>query len=117
MGKREDVMATSSARKPKKPPANQSSAFEGPSDPSVFPTEQGTDAIAEPHPELTPEPGDPRDADGQPLPDGGVAQHPVHDEDQEDLQSEDFEEEIDEIEAHGLTPDEEDLAKRNRRER
>lgn len=32
---------------------------------------------------------------GQPLEDGGVEQHPVHDDDQEDLQPEDFEEEID----------------------
>lgn len=30
-------------------------------------------------------------------PDGGVAQHPIHDEDQEDLAPEDYEEEIDEV--------------------
>jgi hypothetical protein len=33
--------------------------------------------------------------DTRPPEDGGVAQHPVHDDDQEDLQPEDFEEEID----------------------
>jgi hypothetical protein len=33
--------------------------------------------------------------DTRPPEDGGVEQHPVHDDDQEDLQPEDFEEEID----------------------
>jgi hypothetical protein len=30
-------------------------------------------------------------------PDGGVAQHPIHDEDQEDLEPDDYEEEVDEV--------------------
>lgn len=30
-------------------------------------------------------------------PDGGIAQHPIHDEDQEDLEPEDYEEEVDEV--------------------
>lgn len=30
-------------------------------------------------------------------PDGGVAQHPIHDEDQEDLEPDDYEQEIDEV--------------------
>ena len=36
--------------------------------------------------------------DGRPLTDGGAADHPIHDEDQEDLEPQDYEEEIDEVE-------------------
>jgi hypothetical protein len=35
-------------------------------------------------------------------PDGGVAEHPIHDEDQENLEPDDYEEEIDEVEAAGI---------------
>jgi hypothetical protein len=42
--------------------------------------------------------------DNQPPEDGGVDQHPVHDDDQEDLQPEDFEEEIDAASEGGFDP-------------
>jgi hypothetical protein len=35
-------------------------------------------------------------------PDGGIAQHPIHDEDQEDLAPEDYEEEIEEVQQVGI---------------
>jgi hypothetical protein len=40
-------------------------------------------------------------AEDETSPDGGVAQHPIHDDDLEDLGPEDFEDEIDEIEEVG----------------
>jgi hypothetical protein len=39
---------------------------------------------------------------GSPPIDGGVAEHPIHDDDLEDLGPEDFEEEIDEVEQKRL---------------
>jgi hypothetical protein len=41
----------------------------------------------------------------QPAEDGGVAQHPVHDSDTEDLDSEDYEELTDEVEETGIKPE------------
>jgi len=40
-----------------------------------------------------------------PAEDGGVAQHPVHDSDTEDLDSEDYEELTDEVEDTGIKPE------------
>jgi hypothetical protein len=44
-------------------------------------------------PDSLPRRGDPGTLDTRP--DGGVAQHPIHDEDQEDMEPDDFEDEID----------------------
>jgi hypothetical protein len=41
----------------------------------------------------------------QPEEDGGVGQHPIHDSDIEDLDSEDYEELTDEIEDTGIKPE------------
>ena len=41
----------------------------------------------------------------QPLEDGGVGQHPIHDSDTEDLGPEDYEELTDEVEITGIRPD------------
>ncbi|WP_068022027.1 hypothetical protein [Rhodoplanes sp. Z2-YC6860] len=41
----------------------------------------------------------------QPTEDGGVAQHPLHDSDTEDLDSEDYEELTDEVEDTGIKPE------------
>ncbi len=45
---------------------------------------------------------------GSPPIDGGVSEHPIHDDDLEDLGPEDFEEEIDEVAKKGLAPQVED---------
>jgi hypothetical protein len=41
----------------------------------------------------------------QPPEDGGVAQHPIHDSDEEDLGPEDFEEQTDEVAETGIKTD------------
>lgn len=48
-------------------------------------------------PASLPRPEEKLDTDGSPPIDGGVAEHPVHDDDLEDLGPEDFEEEVDEV--------------------
>ena len=53
-----------------------------------------------PHPEDGIEPGGSR-----PPEDGGVAQHPVHDSDMEDLGPEDYEELTDEVAKVGIKPE------------
>lgn len=50
-----------------------------------------------PAPGSMPRPDEERQADGTPPIDGGVEQHPVHDEDLEDRGPEDFEQEIEEV--------------------
>jgi hypothetical protein len=42
--------------------------------------------------------------DNRPQEDGGVEQHPLHDDDQEDLQPEDFEEQVDAAADGGFDP-------------
>ena len=58
-------------------------------------------------PATVPAPGEEEMAPGvlTPAEDGGVAQHPVHDSDIEDLDSEDYEELTDEVEDTGIKPD------------
>jgi hypothetical protein len=48
-------------------------------------------------PGAMPRPDEGRQTDGSPLLDGGVDQHPIHDEDQEDQGSEDYEQQIEEV--------------------
>jgi hypothetical protein len=50
-------------------------------------------------PDLTPDSLPPRSEPGvtDTRPDGGVAEHPIHDEDQDDLEPDDYEEEVDEV--------------------
>ncbi len=50
-------------------------------------------------PATLPRPEEQLETDGSPPIDGGVAEHPIHDDDLEDLGPEDFEEEIDELET------------------
>ena len=52
-----------------------------------------------------PEPADDfSQRDTRPAEDGGVEQHPLHDDDQEDLQPEDFEEQVDAAAEGGFDP-------------
>lgn len=48
-----------------------------------------------------PRPDEERQADGSPPVDGGVEQHPIHDEDQEDQGPEDYERQIEEVASAG----------------
>jgi hypothetical protein len=50
-------------------------------------------------PEALPRPEENLDSDGSPPIDGGVAEHPIHDDDLEDLGPEDYEQEVDEVAA------------------
>jgi hypothetical protein len=66
-------------------------------EPDVLPD----DARRRDQPDLTPDSLPPaRESDlTDTRPDGGVAEHPIHDEDQEDLEPDDYEREVDEIAA------------------
>ena len=57
-------------------------------------------------PAIVPHPEDPVEIGGvSPPEDGGVAQHPIHDDDLEDLGLEDYEEMADEVAKTGIKPD------------
>jgi hypothetical protein len=57
-------------------------------------------------PGLVPRPGENAQIGGvSPSEDGGVAQHPIHDDDLEDLDPEDYEEMTDEVAKTGIKPD------------
>jgi hypothetical protein len=56
-------------------------------------------------PATVPHPGEPAPPDSRPPEDGGVAQHPIHDSDIEDLGPEDYEELTDEVAKVGIKPE------------
>lgn len=71
-------------------------------EPDILPDDLRRRDQPETTPDSMPRRGDPTTTDKRP--DGGVAQHPVHDSDEEDKDADDFEEEVDDAPRTGFEP-------------